>query len=300
MDFLITLKTFVFKVSILTILYISYFGQLHNIDSTLNQRSLTTWTGYGHIQPIFQNLKLDACTRRVAPLIAEWEIITFKSSDKSLQSFKSTRLKRKNLILILGLLIALAGFIYFSNMNKPSTSSYLKPNRLSDVVGLISVLALEKGGAFKNNENLNKALNGKPKSSDNWFEIAKEHPEFFRFNTDETQITLLFRFAHRSGGPTGGVEEYPALEIDQTQKLLDLAIILHDKQIARLQRNSFLIPLLTAMIAALTTGLVAYYTITHTTKPTKDLDNKLEQVLQLLKEPKSDTLRPNQDSTHLK
>jgi hypothetical protein len=157
-----------------------------------------------------------------------------------------------------------------------SEYSYLKQNRLSDVVRLISVLAVETRWSYRQDKGLNDTLNGKPKSGENWFEIAKEHPEFFKFNNDENAVVLLLRFLNRTGEK--GKEEYPAFTIDQTQKLIDQAILLHDKQIGRLQKNSFLVPILTAIITALATGLISYLTLTSNNASIKQVEKKIDSL----------------------
>jgi hypothetical protein len=153
---------------------------------------------------------------------------------------------------------------------------YLKPNRLSDVIRLISVLGLDTEFAYRKAEGLNVVLNGPPLSSTEWFEVAKAHPEFFKFNVKETTIVLLVRFLNRI--TVEGAETYPHLTVDQVQKMIDQAIALHDKQIARLQKNSFLVPVGTAILAAITTGLVTYFTVTHATTPIKYVEAKIDRL----------------------
>jgi len=156
---------------------------------------------------------------------------------------------------------------------------YLKPNRLSDVIRLISVLGVDEAYSFRKNDSLTTTLNGKPKSGKDWFEIAKEHPEFFKFNIAGDTVVLLFRAIVKldENGKRA------PLSIDQTQKIIDQAISLHDKQIARLQKNSFLMPILTAIIASLTTGLVTYYSLKNNKEDLKKIDAKIETVLKLIK-----------------
>lgn len=84
------------------------------------------------------------------------------------------------------------------------------------------------------------------------------------------------------------------LTIDQTQKIIDQAISLHDKQIARLQKNSFLMPIITAVIASFTTGLVAYLTLKNNNESIKKIDTKVENIIGLLqkKSSKQDIINP--------
>lgn len=123
-------------------------------------------------------------------------------------------------------------------------TGYLKSNRLSDVIRLISVLGIHEKLSFRKNEGLDVTLNGKPNSGKEWFEIAKEHPEFFKLNSDTNSITLLLRFLKRV--KVGEEYQYPKLSVEETQSLIDQAITLHDKQIARFQ---LLIPIYLALLA---------------------------------------------------
>lgn len=162
-----------------------------------------------------------------------------------------------------------------------SNYSYLKQDRLSDVLRLISVLAIEERWSFRKSDGLDGTLNGKPKSAKDWFEIAKEHPEFFKFNAEGNAIVLLLRFLNRE--TENGQEKYSPLTIDQAQKLIDQAILLHDKQIVRFQRNSFLVPILTAIITALSTGLISYYTLKSSNISIKRVETKVEELNNNLK-----------------
>lgn len=159
-----------------------------------------------------------------------------------------------------------------------STYEYLKNNRLSDVIRLISVLGNDDNYSFRKDDGLEKTLNGKPKSAKNWSEIAKEHPEFFKFNVAGDSIVLLFRSLVKPDSN----DRRPPLTIDQTQKIIDQAISLHDKQIARLQKNNFLIPLFTAVIASLTTGFVAYFTLKNSNDSVTKIDKKVDHIIILL------------------
>ncbi|WP_026109792.1 hypothetical protein [Flavobacterium sp. WG21] len=166
-----------------------------------------------------------------------------------------------------------------------SSYEYLKQNRLSDVIRLISVLGVDDTYSFRKNDGLTTTLNGKPKSAKDWFEIAKEHPEFFKFNLAGDNVVLLFRSLFK---PNSDNKRDP-LTIDQTQKLIDQAISLHDKQIARLQKNSFLMPIFTAIIASLTTGLVSFLTLKNNNESIKKIDKKVDDIILIIKANKKTT-----------
>lgn len=139
---------------------------------------------------------------------------------------------------------------FFSEQKK-----YLKHGRLSDVLRLITVLSLNSEHKFRKEKGLLVALNGSPFSGKDWFDVAKDHPEFFRINQSEESLVLLFRLSNRK---EPGTDNYIPLTIDQTQKLIDQAILLHDKEIARLQKNSFLIPLYIVVITSITTLITLF------------------------------------------
>lgn len=63
-------------------------------------------------------------------------------------------------------------------------SPYLKENRLQDVIAAIQVMgAYDKHTSRK--ADLWSAQLGTPQSGPDWFEVCREHPEFFRTNTTE-------------------------------------------------------------------------------------------------------------------
>jgi hypothetical protein len=121
---------------------------------------------------------------------------------------------------------------------------YTSPNRLSDVIRLLTILSIDRH-AFRSSENLERAIRGTPLSANNWQEIAIQHPEFFRPNHNNEYVALLIR----SYLPTKENDSRDPLTIDQTQKLIDVAISLHDKEIQRIQLFSFWFPIIVAIIA---------------------------------------------------
>ncbi|WP_146897756.1 hypothetical protein [Adhaeribacter aerolatus] len=132
---------------------------------------------------------------------------------------------------------------------------YLKPYRLSDVIRLIVALSIEKP-SFRNHKALEESLRDTPKSADNWLQIASEHPEFFRLNKDNDHVILLIRFIKQPGQPIEGEYRAP-LTVEETQKLVDQALVLHDKQLARYQRDSFKTPIRGAIITAIVSLIIA-------------------------------------------
>ncbi len=178
---------------------------------------------------------------------------------------------------------------------KSETARYIIPDRLSDVITLISVLATDSQ-CFRTEEGLTIALRSNPKTSASWIKLATEHSEFFRLNGDGKFIALLLR-SYLPEEPDGeGKYIRPPLTIDETQNLINSAIALHDKEINRLQRKSYRIPIITALIASVTALLISAVT-TYTSRPKPDtaLYNKIDSTIQLLQQlhSKPDTLKPS-------
>jgi hypothetical protein len=102
---------------------------------------------------------------------------------------------------------------------------YLIKNRLSDVLSLIQVLALDKHG-HRSDTGLKNELQGNPKSAESWTAIAKAHPEFFRVAEEgEHQVSLVAR--HVTEINDNGVRTLPP---DIIKTLIQIALELYDKQ----------------------------------------------------------------------
>ena len=121
---------------------------------------------------------------------------------------------------------------------------YSLANRLSDVIRLIYVLS-QGDHAFRSEDAINSSLRGKPLSANTWEDVVISHPEFFRPTGSGKYFGLLIRTYFVADEN----EKRPTLSVDQTQKQIDVAISLHDKEIARIQKNSHKIPLLVSAIA---------------------------------------------------
>ena len=63
---------------------------------------------------------------------------------------------------------------------------YLIPRRLEEVLALIQVLGLDEEFTRRSETSLERDLQGKPRSAQNWKELAKQHPEFFIKSTSNT------------------------------------------------------------------------------------------------------------------
>jgi len=129
---------------------------------------------------------------------------------------------------------------------KSGTPAYLKVDRLTDVLALIPVLALDEH-AHRSEQGLMDELQGKPRSSSDWTTLAKEHPEFFRVApTGEHTISLIARHV----SPKDNNKRQP-LSGDITSHLMETAIVLHERQVKLAERWTYLIPIWVALITGL-------------------------------------------------
>jgi len=125
-------------------------------------------------------------------------------------------------------------------------NKYTTEGRLADVIALITLLAVDSG-TFRTIPHLDKALRGSPRSVKKWDDLAELHPEFFRFNGGKDTIALLIR----SYLPEDADGKRPPLSIEETQKLIDTAIALHDKEILFKQRNTYWFPFVGSLLVAI-------------------------------------------------
>lgn len=132
-------------------------------------------------------------------------------------------------------------------------SSYLQPGRLADVLALIQVLAYDRD-AYRSEEGLDDELQRKPSVGESWMALAIEHPEFFRVRNDPSRkprVALLARYVLDHQQLPDGEEKRPPLEPTIANKLMELAIQLHDKQLERKSRwKTVILPMAVAVIAA--------------------------------------------------
>lgn len=125
---------------------------------------------------------------------------------------------------------------------------YTKAGRLSEVLALIQVLALDEH-AHRSLGGMERELQGKPISSGSWAELASEHPEFFRVAGESKQgMSLVARHVlpHVNEGR-------PPLSPEFTSTLLQTAITLHTQEVQAKEWWTSLIPLGAALIGSLTT-----------------------------------------------
>jgi hypothetical protein len=129
--------------------------------------------------------------------------------------------------------------------------TYLKENRLADVIALIQVLAFDKFYR-RTVKALNDELQGKPKSANSWNELAIEHPEFFRVivikDDDEETATPKISLISRHVKLSNEERLTDTLSPDLAKKFFETAIQLHDIQKERSRKYLTWLPLLVAII----------------------------------------------------
>ena len=153
------------------------------------------------------------------------------------------------------------------------TRRYTLPNRLSDVIRLISVLSQDTT-TFRTEKGIQNALRGKPLSLGTWQQIVDAHPEFFRPNGDNSHFALVIRsyFPEEEGK---GREPF---SVGETQKLIDTAIDLHEKEIQRRQMNSHLFPIIVAIIAV----AGAIFSAVYPSHENNTMNNKIDSLSRTL------------------
>ncbi len=164
------------------------------------------------------------------------------------------------------------------------TNPYLEDYRLSEVIALIVALSVTEY-TFRSNSGLDRSFRTTAKSAKDWIELSKQHPEFFRLGKDEGSVALLIRYFDKADSENA--DKKPPLTIDQTQKLVDQALELHDKQLGRYQRNSFRVPILATIISGVIAIVIATISLTNNTQSMNKLDqlnNKIDSLqIQLIK-----------------
>ena len=139
-----------------------------------------------------------------------------------------------------------------------SKRPYLIENRLSDVLALIQVLALDKH-THRTEDGLQDELQGNPKSAENWTVLAQGHPEFFRVAVDkQNKISLVAR--HVIEADEQGASE---LSPDLIKKLIEVAIELHDRQKERSDSWKVWLPIIAVVIVGLANIIVTLTTKTN-------------------------------------
>jgi hypothetical protein len=150
-------------------------------------------------------------------------------------------------------------------------TSYLQAGRLADVLALIQVLAYDRDTS-RTEEGLDDELQRKPAVGGSWMNLAVQHPEFFRVRAEPAKtkrVSLLARYVLPYEQLPEGGEKRPSLDVSVTNKLMELAIELHDKEAERAARwRTVMLPLVVAVIPALASIVGAYFVATKPATPT--------------------------------
>ena len=123
--------------------------------------------------------------------------------------------------------------------SRHSEREYAQPARLTDVMALIQMLALDTD-AHRTDGGLEDELQRKPSSDgvDSWSSLAEAHPEFFRLNPkDDYPISLIARYVH----PVKEDGKRERLTADFVGNLLRSAVEIHDRQVRRNERWTYLV-----------------------------------------------------------
>jgi alpha-ketoglutarate-dependent taurine dioxygenase len=125
-------------------------------------------------------------------------------------------------------------------------SNYLREHRLADVLALVQVLSLDED-AHRSETGLRTELQTAPRSAATWTDLATEHPEFFRVTPEgEHRVSLLARHVTKRVN-----DKHPVLEGGHVDSLLRAAIEMHDRQVRRSERWTYLVPIWVALVAGM-------------------------------------------------
>lgn len=153
---------------------------------------------------------------------------------------------------------------------------YTIPYRIDDIVALIQILAYGEN-SLRTEGWLKKDI-GEPRSvsSGKWEDIAKLHPEFFRFSHDSPNpFSLVARYTMRSN-PEGKREPLPH---EMVKELLSLAVLFHDKEVRRRERwTIWLLPIVVAIIPAFASVVLAVYIPENIEKRDRAIQAKIEEI----------------------
>jgi hypothetical protein len=145
-------------------------------------------------------------------------------------------------------------------MIKRKNLGYGDSRRLADVMALIQVLALGKD-TKRSEDGLKDELQRKPLTEATWSTLAQRHPEFFRVREEDAgdssahRVSLIARAAMLKF-PDGHREP---LSNDLIGKLLDIAISIHDREVARSERWKSWFPILVAIIGGFFAVIVVVF-----------------------------------------
>ena len=128
--------------------------------------------------------------------------------------------------------------------------AYLIPNRLEDVIFLIQYLGLRESATLA----AETVVETDPRSPgcDKWWQVAKDHSEFFRVVKTSNTINLNLRYALAESS------KKEPLKLEVVQNLIETALSLHERQAKRVEVKRGFATLLVAIIVAIT-GIAGLY-----------------------------------------
>lgn len=129
--------------------------------------------------------------------------------------------------------------------------AYLIANRLEDVIFLIQYLGLGKSYFITKGIPADGISPQSDTRSQGWENVAKQHREFFRLS-DKDSISLTYRYHLRESGNPDRID--PEL----VQKLIQVAMSLHERQAKRVEVWRGQVTLLLAIVGAIT-GVVSLF-----------------------------------------
>jgi len=103
-----------------------------------------------------------------------------------------------------------------TKLTEKSNSPYLKSGRLGDVIAAIQVMG--KYAFYKLDfAQWSMRISGDQSKADHWEKVFREHPEFFRFDSEGKKVSLVWRRSYRKRFNVDeernlSFEEYSALE----------------------------------------------------------------------------------------
>lgn len=160
---------------------------------------------------------------------------------------------------------------------------YTIAGRLSDVLALISLLSVDRR-CFRTLNGVNQATRSSPLSADNWFAVAALHPEFFRFNDAGDTVALLIRSYFPEEVDENNEKGRKTLSVSETQKLMDTAISLHDKEILLSQKNNYRWTVFTSLAVAIIAVCGSIFTTVYNGNANAKLGIKVDVLTESMKD----------------
>lgn len=138
-----------------------------------------------------------------------------------------------------------------------SAGPYTKHGRLADVLALIQVLALDTYPK-RTESGMQQSLQGPPSSAASWFALALEHREMFRVDPEsDAGLSLVARFVM----PREEGQQRTKLESEFVSALLQTVITMHDRQVQAKEWWKSLIPLWSALVAAIVASATTLFAL---------------------------------------